>query len=162
LFSTKQVKPQTMHRITISIDESLADQFDRLIRERGYENRSEAIRDILRKEIGTYRLVREEAPLCVATLSYVYNHHERRLADRLTELQHHAHDLVVSSMHVHLNHDDCLETVFLRGKTSEIRMFANTVSVETGVRHSALNLIPVQVADEHVHHQGHFHVHPHS
>lgn len=152
-----------MQRITISIDESLADQFDRLIRGRGYENRSEAIRDMVRKEIGSYRLKTEEAVYCVASLSYVFNHHERRLADRLSELQHHAHDLVVSSMHVHLDHEDSLETVFLRGKTSEIRKFANTVSAETGVRHSALNLIAVHLSDEPIqHHHGHFHTHPHT
>lgn len=152
-----------MQRITISIDASLADQFDRLIRGRGYENRSEAIRDMVRKEIGSYRLSTEEAIHCVASLSYVFNHHERRLADRLSELQHHAHDLVVSSMHVHLDHDDSLETVFLRGKTCEVRKFANTVSAETGVRHSAINLIAVHLADEPIqHHHGHFHTHPHT
>lgn len=152
-----------MQRITISIDESLADQFDRLIRDRGYDNRSEAVRDMVRKEIGSYRLVRKDALYCVAALSYVFNHHERRLADRLSGLQHHAHDLVVSSMRVHLDHEDCLETVFLRGKTIEVRQFANNVSAETGVRHSALNLIAVHLADEPIqHHHGHFHMHPHT
>lgn len=150
-----------MQRITISIDESLADQFDRLIKERGYDNRSEAVRDILRKEIGSYRLMKEESIYCVASLSYVFNHNERRLADRLSELQHHAHDLVVSSMHLHLDHEDSLETVFLRGKTSEVRKFSNTVSAETGVRHSAINLIAVHFANEPVqYHLGHFHAHP--
>ena len=152
-----------MQRITISIDESLADQFDRLIRGRSYENRSEAIRDILRKEIGSHRLRTEDGLHCVACLSYVFSHHERRLADRLAEVQHQAHDLVISSMHVHLDHDDSFETVFLRGKTREVRQFAAAVSAETGVRHSALNLIAVHIEDEPIqHHHGHFHTHPHT
>lgn len=132
-----------MERITISLDRALAEAFDRLIRGRGYANRSEAIRDILRRELEAERLAREEAPHCVASLSYVYNHHERQLAERLTEQQHHAHDLVVSTLHVHLDHDHCLETVVLRGATEEVRRFADRLTAERGVRHGQLNLIPV-------------------
>lgn len=142
-----------MERITISLDESLAQAFDSLIRERGYANRSEAVRDMLRRELETSRLARQEAPFCVASLSYVYDHHERRLAERLTDLQHHAHDLVISSMHVHLDHDHCLETLFLRGETPEVRAFAEKLSAERGVRHGTLNLVPVELegTTHHVH-----------
>lgn len=132
-----------MDRYTISLDEALAAEFDRLIRSRGYTNRSEAIRDILRRELEAERLARAEAPYCVASLSYVYNHHERQLAERLTEQQHHAHDLVVSTLHVHLDHDHCLEAVVLRGATEEVRRFADRLTAERGVRHGQLNLIPV-------------------
>lgn len=132
-----------MERITISLDRALAQAIDRLIRGRGYANRSEAIRDILRRELEAERLAREEAPHCVASLSYVYNHHERQLAERLTEQQHHAHDLVVSTLHVHLDHDHCLEAVVLRGATEEVRRFADRLMAERGVRHGQLNLIPV-------------------
>jgi nickel-responsive transcriptional regulator NikR len=100
-----------MERFTISLDEKLASEFDRLIRERGYLNRSEAVRDMLRGKLDTLRLEDQQAPFCVASLSYVYNHHERDLAERLTELQHDHHDLVVASTHVHLDHENCLETV---------------------------------------------------
>ncbi len=140
-----------MERFTISLDESLAASFDRLIRERGYANRSEAVRDMIRRELETRRVEMAEAPHCVASLSYVYDHHERRLAERLTDLQHHAHDLVVSSMHVHLDHDNCLETLFLRGHTGEVRAFAEKLSAERGVRHGTLNLIPVE-SEAHPHH----------
>lgn len=142
-----------MERFTISLDEALAREFDALIRERGYANRSEAVRDMLRRELEASRLARHEAPHCVASLSYVYNHHERRLAERLTNLQHHAHDLVVSTMHVHLDHDNCLETMILRGATAEVRGFAELVSAERGVRHGRLNLVPVDLAvqADHVH-----------
>ena len=147
-----------MERITISLDESLAQEFDALIRARGYANRSEAVRDMLRRELEAARLAREDAPHCVASLSYVFNHHERRLAERLTDLQHHAHDLVVSSMHVHLDHDHCLETLFLRGDTREVRLIAEQISAERGVRHAALNLVPVET--EAVRH--HVHARPHT
>ncbi len=142
-----------MERFTISLDESLARQFDALIRSRGYANRSEAIRDMLRRELESARLAREEAPHCVASLSYVYNHHERQLAERITDHQHDAHDLVVSSMHVHLDHDHCLEAVILRGNTRAVRSFADGLSAERGVRHGQLNLIPVEVGPvpRHVH-----------
>ena len=143
-----------MERFTISLDETLAQAFDRLIRERGYANRSEAVRDMIRRELTETRgSGQEEAPHCVASLSYVYNHHERRLAERLTDLQHHAHDVVVSSMHVHLDHDNCLESLFLRGHTDEVRAFAEKLIAERGVRHGTLNLIPVEdeAAPHHVH-----------
>ncbi|MBM4181126.1 MAG: nickel-responsive transcriptional regulator NikR [Betaproteobacteria bacterium] len=150
-----------MERITISLDESLARAFDVLIRSRGYANRSEAVRDMLRRELESDRLAREDAPHCVASLSYVYNHHERRLAERLTDLQHHAHDLVVSSMHVHLDHDHCLETLFLRGHTVEVRALAEQISAERGVRHAALNLVPVET-EAVLQHAHHVHSRPHT
>lgn len=148
-----------MERFTISLADELAADFDRWIDARGYKNRSEAVRDLLRKEIETKRLDQDQTIHSVATLSYVYNHHERNLAERLTAHQHEAHDLVVSTMHVHLDHDDCLETLFLRGFTQQIRNFAEKITAETGVRHSVLNLIPVKVAALHYAHHAHFHPH---
>ena len=145
-----------MERFTISLDEKLASEFDKLIRERGYLNRSEAVRDMLRGKMDTLRLEDSQAPFCVASLSYVFNHHERDLAERLTELQHNHHDLVVASTHVHLDHDNCLETVMLRGKTEVVRRFADAMIAERGVRHGQINLVPV---DEDAGH-GHVHSHP--
>ncbi|MFA5083095.1 MAG: nickel-responsive transcriptional regulator NikR, partial [Hydrogenophilaceae bacterium] len=83
----------------------------------------------------------------------VYDHHERQLSERLTDMQHHAHDLVVSSMHVHLDHDNCLETLILHGDTVETRRFADQLAAERGVRHAQLNLVPVDVeaAGQHTH-----------
>ena len=77
-----------MDRFTISLNEDLARQFDELIGKKGYQTRSEAVRDMLRQELESSRLAREEAPYCVASLSYVYNHHARDLTERLTDLQH--------------------------------------------------------------------------
>ena len=147
-----------MERFTISLDEKLASEFDKLIRERGYLNRSEAVRDMLRGKMDTLRLEDSQAPFCVASLSYVYNHHERDLAERLTELQHNHHDLVVATTHVHLDHDNCLETVMLRGKTEVVRRFADALIAERGVRHGQINLVPVDEDAGHGH--GHVHSHP--
>jgi CopG family nickel-responsive transcriptional regulator len=148
-----------MERFTISLDESLAASFDALIQARGYANRSEAVRDMLRRELEADRLASDQAPHCVASLSYVYNHHERRLAERLTDLQHRAHDLVVSAMHVHLDHEHCLETLILRGATLDVRGFADRLAAERGVRHSALNVVSVDAG--HADHHHHSHSRPH-
>jgi CopG family nickel-responsive transcriptional regulator len=134
-----------MERITISLDDNLVKQFDRLIEQRGYSNRSEAIRDLLRSHLERERLERDESTHSVANLSYVYNHHERELAERLTSIQHHHHDLTVASMHAHLDHENCLESVILRGPTESVRRFADALMAERGVRHGQLNLIAVEV-----------------
>lgn len=150
-----------MERITISLDEDLASAFDALIAERGYRNRSEAMRDLLRRELENARQRSEADGECVATLSYLYNHHERDLAERLTGLQHDHHDLTVSTLHAHLDHDNCIECAILRGPTAGVRRFAESIMAENGVRHGSLNLISVEVSASSQAH-GHSHPHPHS
>ena len=156
-----------MERFTISLEQALAADFDRLIRERGYTNRSEAVRDMLRAALERQRMEHDDRTHCVASLSYVFGHHERELADRLTALQHAHHDLCVSTTHVHLDHDDCLETLLLRGPTAAVRRFADALVAERGVRHGQLNLITVEVSGRgakyaHVHsHDTQGHAHPH-
>jgi CopG family transcriptional regulator, nickel-responsive regulator len=144
-----------MERFTISISDELANQFDELLRRKGYQNRSEAVRDLVRTELAASSIERHEAPYCVAALSYVYNHHARDLAERLTELQHAHHDIVLSAMHVHLDHDNCMETLILRGATQQVSNFANNLMAEPEVRHGRLNLVPVDMD------KGHSHDHPH-
>ncbi|GAA4011482.1 nickel-responsive transcriptional regulator NikR [Actimicrobium antarcticum] len=134
-----------MRRITISIEESLADQFDHLIERRGYQNRSEAFRDLLREHIESERKVSYTTLYCVATVTYIYNHHERELASRLASAQHDHHDLCISSTRVHLDHDNCLETLVLRGKFKEVSPFANSLIAQSGVRHGNIHIVPVQV-----------------
>ncbi|MFT5534815.1 MAG: CopG family nickel-responsive transcriptional regulator [Burkholderiaceae bacterium] len=144
-----------MRRITISLDDSIAEQFDQLIERRGYENRSEAFRDLLRHHIETERKITTPALHCVATVSYIYNHHERDLASRLTAAQHDHHDLCVTTTHVHLDHDNCLETIVLRGKYKTVSAFADSLVAQSGVRHGNIHIIPVQVdqplRSQHVH-----------
>jgi CopG family transcriptional regulator, nickel-responsive regulator len=153
-----------MQRFTISLDDSLASEFDRLIAQRGYGNRSEAVRDLLRGQLDRQREHAEPTTACVACLSYVYNHHERELAERLIALQHEHHDLTVSAMHAHLDHDHCIETVILRGPAATVRQFADAVTAERGVHHGGLNLIVAEAAGEHRHEHGpgqkHVHLKP--
>jgi CopG family nickel-responsive transcriptional regulator len=155
-----------MQRVTISIEDSLAREFDLLRKRRGHTNRSEAVRDLLRREIEAHRQWREHGQ-CVATLSYVYDHHARNLAERLADAQHAHHDLVTSAMHVHLDHVHCLETVVLKGPTPSVRAFADSLLAERGVRHGQLNVVTVDTSDKHNaaavhHHRGRLHLIPRS
>ena len=155
-----------MERMTISLDQALADEFDLFISQHGYRNRSEAVRDLIRLKLESERLEQQQAGECVGTLTYVYNHEERELGRRLTTLQHEHHDLAISTLHVHLDHDNCLETVVVQGKTRQVRAFADTIIARPGVRHGELYLIPVDVADHtHSHGKGqqrHSHRSPHT
>jgi len=142
-----------MQRITITLDDPLTQAFEGYMAKRGYTNRSEAIRDLIRERLHHEQLaVQPECP-CVATLSYVYNHHERELAARLTSAQHDHHDLTVSTMHVHLSHDYCLETVVLRGPSTRVQSFADAVIAQPGVLHGNLSILPVSQKEQ-THHHG--------
>ncbi len=151
-----------MERFTISLDDKLAHEFDEWIAQRGYGNRSEAVRDLLRAELDRQRLDAQPQGQCVACLSYVFNHHERELAERLTHLQHEHHDLTMSTMHAHLDHEHCIETVLLRGPAAAVQQFADAVSAQRGVHHGKLNLISVDVHGAHGHSHGHTHEHGHT
>lgn len=140
-----------MERFTISLDQHLATAFDELIKERRYTTRSEAVRDILRTHLQSAREQRDAKGTCVANLSYVYNHHERELAERLTRIQHAHHDLTISTMHAHLDHEQCIETVMLKGPVKRVREFAQEMIAERGVRHGKLNLISVAPGESHSH-----------
>ena len=148
-----------MERFTISLDEDLAREFDKLIARRGYRNRSEAVRDLLRSQLESARDPAAAGEYCVANLSYVYNHHERDLAERLTELQHGHHDLTVATLHAHLDHENCIESVILKGPTQAVRAFADALSAESGVRHGNLNVVSVEV-DQGRHSHGYAPRHP--
>lgn len=137
-----------MQRVTISIDEALGEAFDSLISAQGYESRSEAMRDLVRRAVDAHSADQGHGA-CVGNLSYVYDHHTRVLGQRLTEIAHAHHDLIVSTMHVHLDHRSCLETSILRGETARVRAFADSLRAERGVAFVELNVISVRAADSH-------------
>ncbi len=137
-----------MDRFTVSLEEELLARFDAHIRDRGYANRSEAVRDILRRTLEAERLEAEEGD-CVACFSYVYDHGARELSRRLTETAHAHHGLTLSTLHVHLDHDTCMEAAILHGPAAEVRRYADAVAAETGVRHGSLNAVPVDGAHPH-------------
>lgn len=153
-----------MQRITISLDVELARAFDAFAAEKGYQSRSEAVRDVVRQTVDASDLDANPSGHCVACLSYIYDHHVRELASRLTAVGHAHHDLIVATTHIHLDHRDCMETTILRGPADAVRALADAIRAERGVRFGSLNLIGVEPNDTHgpdAHtHQGHAHFSP--
>ncbi|MBB4956127.1 CopG family nickel-responsive transcriptional regulator [Agrobacterium vitis] len=131
-----------MQRITITIDDDLMTELDRMIQVKGYQNRSEALRDLARAGLKQASIEEGHIENCAGVLSYVYDHEARDLASRLTTTFHDHHDLSVASMHVHLDQHRCLEISVLRGKTDEVRHFADHVMAERSVTYGELKIIP--------------------
>ncbi len=125
-------------RTGVSIEEDLLEQFDRVIAKRGYKNRSEAIRDLIRESLIS-EAVDQNKPV-VATLSMIYDHHSPNLSDKLNEMQHHSHGNVMASTHVHLDADNCLEVVIMKGSAKEIKHLADHMLAMRGVKHGKLVL----------------------
>jgi CopG family nickel-responsive transcriptional regulator len=128
-----------LSRIGVAIDSDLLKRFDALIAKRGYTNRSEAFRDLIR---GDLVQTSWEAPdsQVVGTVTLVYDHHVRQLSDRLTNMQHEFHHHVLSSLHVHLDHDHCLEVLVVRGKASMVQKLADSLIATKGVKHGRLTI----------------------
>lgn len=143
-----------MQRITITIDDDLLDVVDALTRERGYESRSEAFRDIVREVANREQAKASSAP-CIAVLSYVFDYATRDLAQRLTRLQHEHHDIFAASTRVPLDHTSCLEVAALRGPAQAVQHVADEIATQRGVRHASLNVVPVKMSDHpHRHESG--------
>ncbi len=123
-------------RTGVSLEQELLSQFDESIRERGYQNRSEAIRDLIRDH-----LVSREADknkVVAGTLTIIYDHHRPNLTEKLVELQHRAGSQVLAATHVHLDHHNCLEVVIMKGRSGSIRAVANAILSLQGVKHGQL------------------------
>lgn len=133
-----------MERYTVSLEDDLAEEFEQFIQNRGYKNRSEAVRDLIREKLMQEHIEAAPDSDCVGSVSYVYNHHERDLSRRLAEQHHGHHDISQATLHVHLDHDNCLESVLLRGKTSEVQTFADQLISQPGVRHGRLFILPFE------------------
>lgn len=124
-------------RFGISIDDRLLRRFDDLIAEKGYVNRSEAIRDLIRGALVEDAWAREDEET-VGTVTLVYDHHTRDLADKLTEQQHSHHDAIISALHVHLDAHHCLEVVVVKGKAQSVKRLADELIGTKGVKHGKL------------------------
>jgi CopG family nickel-responsive transcriptional regulator len=127
-------------RFGVSLDENLLASFDALCAERGCPNRSEAIRDLIRASLVQKQWEGDDNAEVAGVLTLVYDHHTSRLSQRLTEIQHDFHKLVIATLHVHLDHDNCLETLVLKGKAEEVRSFGERIIAVRGVKHGTLNL----------------------
>lgn len=126
-------------RFGVSMDESLLKEFDRFIEERGYPNRSEAFRNLIRDALIQAEWLAPEGEQ-VATLTLVYDHHTRELTDRLTNMQHESHNIIVCATHVHLTEDTCLEMIALRGNGADICAAADRLIATRGVQHGKLTM----------------------
>lgn len=128
-----------LSRIGVAIDSDLLKKFDDLIATRGYTNRSEAFRDLIRDELVEKAWQTPETPV-VGTLTLVYNHHVRMLSDKLTDMQHDHFEHILSTLHVHLDHDNCLEVLIIRGMAGKVRTIADGLISTKGVKHGRLTI----------------------
>jgi len=126
-------------RFGISMEKDLLGRLDQEIVKRGYPNRSEAIRDLIRNQLVEIDWSREEEEVA-GTITLIYDHHVRGLSDLLLEMQHRHHEMVVSVMHVHLEHDHCLEVMVVKGRASEARELAGRLIGVKGVKHGKLTI----------------------
>jgi CopG family nickel-responsive transcriptional regulator len=131
---------EKIERIGVSLEKELLSAFDKLIAKQGYQSRSEAIRDLVRQQLNAERLS-DSAAKAVAAVCVVYNHHATKLTEKLIDLQH-SHILeVISSLHVHLDEDDCLEVIVLRGRVGQINRMGESILSMKGVKLGRVNLL---------------------
>lgn len=125
-------------RFGVSLPKHLIERFDGHIRHRNYSNRSEAIRDLIRQKLIEEEIEGDE--IVIGVLHLLYDHHQRELSEKLTDIQHDHRELIISTTHVHLDHYNCLEVIMLRGKASIIRILSNKMIATKGVKHGQLYL----------------------
>ncbi len=127
-------------RFGVSIEQDLLENFDRLIGERGYATRSEALRDLIRESLIQQKIEDESDTQVLGSLTLVYDHHASNLVQEMGEIQHRFHSLVLSVMHLHVSHDDCMEVIALRGAVAEIVKLSNALLSLKGIKHGKLFL----------------------
>ena len=121
-----------LKRFTISLDEKLLEQFDTAIKRRKYENRSEAIRDLIRSAFVEDEWQADKD--VIGVISLVYDHHQAKLQEKVTEIQHEYHHQIVSATHIHMDHHNCLEVVIVKGKAGSINELADRLRSLRGLR----------------------------
>ena len=125
-------------RFGVSLEKELLEKFDILIKEKKYPNRSEAIRDLIRENLVKREWV--EGKEVAGAITLVFDHHKRDLVNILTDTQHDFHQLIISSQHIHLDHDNCLEIIVVRGKPTEVKELADKLRATKGVKYGALSI----------------------
>jgi len=125
-------------RFGVSLEKELLEKFDRLIKEKKYPNRSEAIRDLIRENLVKREWV--EGKEVAGAITLVFDHHKRDLVNILTDIQHDFHQLIISSQHIHLDHDNCLEIIVVRGKPIDVRVLADKLKATKGVKYGSLSI----------------------
>ncbi|PMQ01403.1 MAG: nickel-responsive transcriptional regulator NikR [Dictyoglomus sp. NZ13-RE01] len=126
-------------RFGISLEEDLLEKFDEVIKKKGYNSRSEAIRDLLRDYIIKEKWERKSETIA-GTISIIYDHHVHGLVEKLTDIQHHYHDIIISTMHVHFDEKNCLEVIIFRGRVEKVKNLYDDISSIKWVRHTNISL----------------------
>ena len=139
-----------LSRIGVALDSDLLKRFDDFISRLGYTNRSEAFRDLIRDRLVSEQTTKPSATV-VGTITLIYDHHAHGVTERLTELQHANHELVVSTSHAHLDHDSCLEVLIVHGKSGQIEEFAGRLIGLKGVQHGRLVMTVARPASDNLH-----------
>ncbi|NTU94032.1 MAG: nickel-responsive transcriptional regulator NikR [Chlorobiaceae bacterium] len=127
-----------LYRFGISLDRELIEAFDRHISEQHYQSRSEAIRDLIREEL--VRKKWTEGGAVAGAIVMTYNHHKRELVNRLLDIQHDFHDIIISTQHVHLDHGNCLEVIAVKGNAPDVEKLSTALKVLVGVKHLNLSV----------------------
>ena len=125
-------------RFGVSLEKDLLDTFDKLINRRKYTNRSEAIRDLIRQEL--LKKDWEEDRQVAGAITFIYDHHQRDLLNKITDVQHDHQEIIQSSQHIHLDHHNCLEIVAVKGNSSSVIKLADTLKAIKGVKHGSLSM----------------------
>jgi CopG family transcriptional regulator, nickel-responsive regulator len=126
-----------LERFSISLEQELLAAFDRFLKKHSYSNRSEGIRDLIRKSLVSDEW--DEDDEVVGVISLVFNHHQRQLQEKITQLQHNFHHMIGSTTHIHLDHDNCLEVVITKGPAKKIKQLVNQLSALRGVKNCSLS-----------------------
>jgi CopG family nickel-responsive transcriptional regulator len=133
------MKQDQVSRFSVSLPPRLLEQLDGMAREKGYENRSQAIADMIRAQLVEHRQKSGTAEIA-GTITLVYDHHKQHVQATLTDIQHDHHHVIVSTLHVHLDHDNCLEVLVVRGKADIIKKIADELTTAKGVKHGKLTV----------------------
>lgn len=127
-----------LFRFGISLEKELLNKFDRLIREKNYTNRSEAFRDLIRQEL--VKKEWQEGKEVAGAITLIYNHRKRELINKVTDIQHHFQRVIISTQHIHLDHNNCLEVVAVKGSSREVQRLADTLKSIKGITHGTLSM----------------------
>jgi CopG family nickel-responsive transcriptional regulator len=137
-----------LSRTGVSIDSDLLERFDRFIESQGYANRSEAFRDLIRDRLVSAAVHAPNAEV-IGTVTLIYDHHTRLLPEKLTDIQHEHHELIISTLHAHLDHENCLEVIVLRGKSRDVQKLADRLISTKGVQHGRLVMSSPETVSRH-------------
>jgi CopG family nickel-responsive transcriptional regulator len=135
----KHASTEGVIRFTVSVPQKLAKQLDRMTREKGYDNRSLAVADMIRDQLVEHHQNYGDRDIA-GTITLVYDHHKQHVQAALTDIQHDHHDVIISTLHVHLDHDNCLEVLAVRGKAGTIKKIADELIAAKGVKHGKLTV----------------------